>query len=82
MLHLISEHVDVDPNDNNTNNYQSAAVIAMGLIAFGEEVGMDMSKWIVNHMFQYGESHIKAAAPLALVLLGITNPDNNLMDQL
>lgn len=51
MLHLISEHVDVDPNDNNTNNYQSAAVIAMGLIAFGEEVGMDMSKWIVNHMF-------------------------------
>lgn len=44
MLHLISEHVDVDPNDNNTNNYQSAAVIAMGLIAFGEEVGMDMSK--------------------------------------
>jgi 26S proteasome regulatory subunit N1 len=80
MLHLISDHVDVDPNDNNTNNFQSAAVISLGLIAFGEEVGMDMSKRIVNHMFQYGEPHIKAAAPFALTLLGITSPDNNLMD--
>lgn len=57
-------------------------MISLGLIAFGEEVGMDMNKRIVNHMFQYGEPHIKAAAPFALTLLGITKPDNNLMDQL
>jgi 26S proteasome regulatory subunit N1 len=57
-------------------------VISIGLIAFGENVGMEMSKRIVNHMIQYGEPHIKAAVPLALTLLGITNPDNNLMDLL
>jgi 26S proteasome regulatory subunit N1 len=33
-------------------------------------------------MIQYGEPHIKAAVPLALTMLGITNPDNNLMDLL
>lgn len=33
-------------------------------------------------MIQYGEPHIKQAVPLAISLLGITRPDNNLMDLL
>jgi hypothetical protein len=49
MLHL-SVSQESDPNDSNTNNYQQAAVISMALIAFGEDVGMEMSKRIINNM--------------------------------
>lgn len=82
MLHLISEHVDPVEGDNNTNQYQTAAVISIGLIAFGEDIGTEMCKRIINHMIQYGEPHIKQAIPLAIALLGITKPENNLMDLL
>jgi len=80
MLHLVSEHVEPVEGNTNTNNYQTAAVLAIGLMAFGEDIGTQMCQRIINHMIQYGEPHIKQAIPLTIALLGITRPDNNLMD--
>ena len=42
MLHLVSEHVDPIVGDENQNHYQTAAVISIGLIAFGEDIGTQM----------------------------------------
>jgi 26S proteasome regulatory subunit N1 len=96
MLHIISEHIEVEKQkeeeakepaepeaaDKNANPHQSAAVLAVALIAFGEEIGTDMAKRQMAYMLQYGEPMIKQTVPLALALLGITKPDNALMDQL
>jgi len=36
----------------------------------------------MNHLLQYGEKEIKRSVPLAISLLAITNPDNQIMDLL
>ena len=102
MLHIVSEHIEVEKQkeekkeeqkeeekeggpteeEKNANPHQSAAVLALALISFGEEIGTDMCKRQMAYMLQYGEPMIKQTVPLALALLGMTKPDNALMDQL
>lgn len=74
MLHIISDEVKVEENDENKNLYHGVAVLSLALIAFGDDVGQDMCKRVLNHAIHYGEAEIKKAIPLALALLGITKP--------
>ena len=76
------EKKEEEKKDTNLNHHQSAAILAIGLIAFGEDTGTEMSKRAMAYMLQYGEPVIRQAVPLTLALLGITRPDNSLMDQL
>lgn len=76
MLHIISDEVKVAEDDKNKNHFQSVAVLSLALIAFGDDIGQDMCRRVLNHAIHYGESEIKQAIPLALGLLGITKPQS------
>ena len=48
-----------EKKDTNLNHHQSAAVLAIALIAFGEDTGTEMSKRAMAYMLQYGEPVIR-----------------------
>lgn len=62
--------------------HQIAAVIGVALIAFGEEIGQEMSLRTMNHLLQYGEPIIRRTVPLAIGLLRISHPEVATMDLL
>merc|ERR1719330_1445834 len=76
MLHQCTEHVTEDAD------YQMAAVIGIGLITLGEDVGGEMALRTFDHLLHYCEPPIKRAVPLALAILHVSNPDFTVVDQL
>ena len=78
MLHLCAEHKE----DEKEAIHQVAAVIGVALIAFGEDIGVEMALRTMNHLYQYGEPVIKRTIPLAIGLLRISNPEVATMDLL
>ena len=78
MLHLCAEHKE----DEKESVHQVAAVIGVALIAFGEDIGVEMALRTMNHLYQYGEPVIKRTVPLAIGLLRISNPEVATMDLL
>jgi len=76
MLHHCAEHLTEDAE------HQMAAVIGIGLITMGEEVGAEMALRTFDHLLHYCEPPIKRAIPLALAVLNISNPDFAVIDQL
>ncbi|KAJ6571764.1 armadillo-type protein [Mycena capillaripes] len=69
---------DVKPDDT----FQSFAVIAVALIAMGEEVGAEMSLRQFHHLMHYGEPIIRKSVPLAIGLVSISNPQLPILDTL
>ncbi|CAL1538285.1 unnamed protein product [Lymnaea stagnalis] len=61
---------------------QGVAVLGIGLIAMGEEVGCEMSFRAMGHLLRYGELPIRRAVPLALALISVSNPKLNILDTL
>lgn len=90
LLHVCAEHEEKKEGEEvkNTNHFQSAAVISLALIAFGEDIGCEMALRSMNHLLQYGEAEIKRSVPLAISLLsisagtGTTAKSNQIMDLL
>jgi len=76
MLHQCTEHVTEDAD------HQMAAVIGIGLITLGEDVGSEMALRTFDHLLHYCEPPIKRAVPLALAILHVSNPDFTVVDQL
>lgn len=76
MLHYCAEHLSEDAE------HQMAAVIGLGLITVGEDVGAEMALRSFDHLLHYCELPIKRAIPLALAVLHISNPDFAVIDQL
>jgi 26S proteasome regulatory subunit N1 len=76
MLHHCAEHLTEDAE------HQMAAVIGIGLIAMGEDVGAEMALRSFDHLLHYCELPVKRAVPLALAVLHISNPDFAVIDQL
>jgi 26S proteasome regulatory subunit N1 len=76
MLHHCAEHLTEDAE------HQMAAVIGIGLITMGEDVGAEMALRTFDHLLHYCEPPIKRAIPLALAVLNISNPDFAVIDQL
>jgi len=76
MLHHCAEHVTEDAE------HQAAAVIGIGLITMGENVGSEMALRTFDHLLHYCELPIKRAVPLALALLHVSTPDFGVIDQL
>merc|ERR1719265_2937138 len=77
MLHQCTEHLE-----EAEAFHQSAAVLGLALISFGEEVGTDMSCRALDHILQYGEITLRRAVPLALGLLHVSNPKVTIIDTL
>lgn len=76
MLHQCAEHLTEDAE------HQMAAVIGLGLITLGEDVGAEMTLRTFDHLLHYCELPIKRAVPLSLAVLHISNPDFSVVDQL
>ena len=76
MLHQCAEHLTEDAE------HQMAAVLGLGLITMGEDVGAEMALRTFDHLLHYCELPIKRAVPLALAVLHISNPDFAVIDQL
>ncbi len=79
MLHKCSEHLD---DKDTTSDFQMAAVLGISLITLGEEVGMNMAHRTIEHLIQYGELPIRRAAPVALAMLHISDPEYTVVDTL
>jgi 26S proteasome regulatory subunit N1 len=76
VLHYCAEHLTEDAD------HQMAAVLGVGLITMGEDVGSEMALRSFDHLLHYCELPIKRAVPLALAVLHISNPDYAVIDQL
>jgi 26S proteasome regulatory subunit N1 len=61
---------------------QSAAVLGIGLVAMGEQVGSEMVQRSMQHLLQYGEPPIRRTIPLATALLNVSKPDYAIVDTL
>jgi len=61
---------------------QGVAVLGIGLISMGEDIGSQMSMRVFGHLIRYGEPVIRRAVPLALALSSISNPQLNVLETL
>mmetsp|Transcript_7059 Transcript_7059/g.21565 ORF Transcript_7059/g.21565 Transcript_7059/m.21565 type:complete len:879 (-) Transcript_7059:125-2761(-) len=77
MLHCCTEHLE-----EGEAFHQAAAVLGLGLIALGEEIGSEMSLRSLDHILQYGELPLRRAVPVALALLHLSNPKVLVIDTL
>ncbi|KAK6533354.1 proteasome regulatory particle base subunit [Orbilia ellipsospora] len=89
MLHLCNEHIDKAEKDKdskeskeNDDIFQAYAVLAIALIAMGEEVGQEMVLRQFGHLMHYGEGVIRKAVPLAMGLVSASNPQMRVYDTL
>ncbi|CAA7268438.1 unnamed protein product [Cyclocybe aegerita] len=91
MLHQCDEHIGVstakddkeekdEPKKDDT--FQAFAVLAISLIAIGEDIGAEMSLRQFNHLMHYGEPVIRKAVPLAIGLVSTSNPQLPILDTL
>merc|ERR1712183_55788 len=60
----------------------AAAVLGIGLVSMGEDIGSEMSSRMFGHLYRYGDQNVKRTVPLALALTSISNPQLNLLDTL
>jgi len=77
MLHILNDHLDPEKEDD---KFQAYAVIAVAMIAMGEDIGSEMSLRTFNHLMHYGELVIRRAVPLAIGLVCASNPEVNVLD--
>jgi len=61
---------------------QAVAVLGLGLISMGEDIGGEMLYRTLGHLLRYCEPVIRRAVPLALALISISNPQLNILDTL
>ena len=78
MLHIAAEQL----KEKESNIHQMVSVLAVGVIAIGEQIGTGMCLRMMNHLLQYGEAHIRKIVPLTIALLNISNPAITIMDTL
>lgn len=62
--------------------FQAFSVLAIALIAMGEDVGAEMTLRHMSHLMHYGDPVIRRTVPLALALLNPSNPAIPVLDTL
>ncbi|KAH9477972.1 26S proteasome regulatory subunit rpn-1 [Psilocybe cubensis] len=89
MLHHCDEHVNADKGEEGKKDepkkddtFQAFAVIAISLIAMGEDIGAEMALRQFNHLMHYGDPIIRKAVPLAIGLVSASNPQLPILDTL
>uniref|UniRef100_A0A8R1DTU9 26S proteasome non-ATPase regulatory subunit 2 n=1 Tax=Caenorhabditis japonica TaxID=281687 RepID=A0A8R1DTU9_CAEJA len=70
------------PAKPDLSSQQAVAVLGIGLIAMGDDVGAQMALRMFGHLIRYGEPVIRRAVPLALSLLSVSNPQLNILETL
>ncbi|KAK0641627.1 armadillo-type protein [Cercophora newfieldiana] len=82
LLHLCNEHIEESEEKKGDELLQAYAVIGIGLIAMGEDVGQEMVLRQFGHLMHYGEANIRRAVPLAMALISPSNPQMKVYDTL
>ena len=94
LLHDCAEHVTPDSkkeggseqtaneSEGARNWYQAFSVLAIALVAMGEDVGAEMTLRHMSHLMHYGDPVIRRTVPLALALLNPSNPVITVLDTL
>mgnify|MGYP001073351085 FL=1 len=95
LLHYCAEHVTneakkegddsqmaEDATEESRDLYQAFSVLAIALVAMGEDVGAEMTLRHMSHLMHYGDPVIRRAVPLALALLNPSNPVISVLDTL
>ncbi len=82
LLHLCNEHMEESEEKKGDELLQSYAVLGIGLVAMGEDVGQDMVLRHFGHLMHYGEPNIRRAVPLAMGLISPSNPQMKIYDTL
>ncbi|CZT45375.1 26S proteasome regulatory subunit RPN1 [Rhynchosporium secalis] len=84
LLHICNDHIETDEPGSIGNDelLQAYAVLGLGLVAMGEDVGQEMVLRQFAHLMHYGEPNIRRAVPLAMGLLSPSNPQMKVYDTL
>ncbi|KAL4399160.1 proteasome regulatory particle base subunit [Malassezia pachydermatis] len=95
LLHYCAEHVTPAKKESEEGDdgeeveaetvhdlYQAFSVLAIALIAMGEDVGADMTLRHMSHLMHYGDPVIRRTVPLAMALLHPSNPAVGVLDTL
>lgn len=82
LLHICNDHVEDADEKKGDELLQSYAVLGIGLIAMGEDIGQDMVLRQFGHLMHYGEPNIRRAVPLAMALVSPSNPQMKVYDTL
>jgi 26S proteasome regulatory subunit N1 len=82
LLHMCNEHIEDSEEKKGDELLQSYAVLGIGLIAMGEDVGQEMVLRQFGHLMHYGEANIRRAVPLAMGLISPSNPQMKVYDTL
>lgn len=84
LLHMCNEHLEESDETEKKGDelLQSYAVLGIGLIAMGEDVGQEMVLRQFGHLMHYGEPNIRRAVPLAMGLVSPSNPQMKVYDTL
>ncbi|KAF5383134.1 hypothetical protein D9615_005031 [Tricholomella constricta] len=64
------------------DTFQAFAVLAVALIAMGEDIGAEMSLRQFNHLMHYGGPITRKSVPLAIGLVSTSNPQLPILDTL
>lgn len=82
LLHICNEHIEDGEEKKGEELLQAYAVLGIGLIAMGEDVGQEMVLRHFGHLMHYGEANIRRAVPLAMGLISPSNPQMKVYDTL
>lgn len=82
LLHICNEHLEESEEKKGDELLQAYAVLGIGLIAMGEDVGQEMVLRHFGHLMHYGEANIRRAVPLAMGLVSPSNPQMKVYDTL
>lgn len=82
LLHICNEHVEDTDEKKGDELLQAYAVLGIGLVAMGEDVGQEMTLRHFGHLMHYGEPNIRRAVPLAMGLISPSNPQMKVYDTL
>lgn len=82
LLHICNEHLEEPEEKKGDELLQAYAVLGIGLIAMGEDVGQEMVLRQFGHLMHYGEPNIRRAVPLAMGLVSPSNPQMKVYDTL
>lgn len=61
---------------------QAVAVLGLGLLSMGEDIGSEMLIRTLSHLMRYCEPVIRRTVPLALALVSVSNPQLQILDTL
>ena len=82
LLHICNEHMEESDEKKGDELLQAYAVLGIGLISMGEDVGQEMVLRHFGHLMHYGEANIRRAVPLAMGLISPSNPQMKVYDTL